>query len=266
MNLETAQLIYFSPTGTTKSVVRAIADGFEGVGGTNEIDLTRPALTPCVRLGRHDLAVIGAPVYAGRIPEIAASRLTEINGDGTPAVIVAVYGNRAFEDALVELRDIVGAQGFKVVAAGAFIGEHSFSTDELTIAAGRPDSEDLEKARDFGYSIVESLASSVEGHTREIDVPGHFPYRDGMENLPFTPVVDHDICNQCAECVENCPVEAITLDDKIIMSTATCILCASCVKCCPEKAVSIKSPPIGELMVALSEECRDRKEPELFLL
>jgi len=121
--------------------VHEIAKGFEGVGRVKQTDLTYPAFLPCARLGARDLAIIGVPVYAGRVPEIAAHRLKEIKGAGTPAVVVAVYGNREFEDALVEMRDIAIAQGFEVVAAGAFIAEHSFSTDELPIAAGRPDSE-----------------------------------------------------------------------------------------------------------------------------
>jgi ferredoxin len=265
MNLRNARVIYFSPTGTSKRVVQAIAEGFEGVDSSNEIDLTRPGFSPGPRLGIDDLAVIGVPVYAGRVPEIAARRLKEMSGSGTPVVIVAVYGNREFEDALVELRDIVVAQGFEVVAAGAFIGEHSFSTDELPIAAGRPDSEDLKKAREFGRSIIRSLASLEEGGKIEIHIPGNVPYRDGMENLPFTPVVDHTICTECETCVENCPVGAITLDDQIVMDSETCIFCASCVKGCPERAVSFNSTPIADELAELSEKCSARKEPQLFL-
>jgi len=265
MSSETAHLIYFSPTGTSKSVVVAIAEGLEGVGRFLETDLTHPGFTPCTLLGPDDLAVIGVPVYAGRVPEIAEKRLKEIKGAGTPAVIVAVYGNREYEDALLELREIATARGFRVVAAAAFIGEHSFSTEELPIAAGRPDPEDLKKARDFGRSIVRSLASSREGGTREIDIPGNVPYRDGMENLPFTPLVDQDICTLCETCIKNCPVGAISLDGRIVMDAETCILCASCVKCCPEKAVSVRSTPLGALIIELAEKCRHRKEPELFL-
>ena len=41
----------------------------------------------------------------------------------TPAVLVVVYGNRAYDDALLELSDIATGAGFVPLAAGAFVGE-----------------------------------------------------------------------------------------------------------------------------------------------
>ena len=46
------------------------------------------------------------PVYAGRVPALAVERLKGIKTSGVKCVIVAVYGNRAYEDALVEMQDI----------------------------------------------------------------------------------------------------------------------------------------------------------------
>ena len=165
MRFENVQVIYFSPSGTSKSVVLALVEGFEGVGSINETDLTHPGFLPCARLGTNDLAVIGVPVYAGRVPQTAVHRLKEITGGGTPVVIVAVYGNRAVEDALVELRDIAAAQGFEVVAASAFIGEHSYHTVSTPIAGGRPDAADLARAADFGSAVrqrLEDVTASAE--------------------------------------------------------------------------------------------------------
>lgn len=264
MNRSTVRVIYFSPTGTSKSVVQAIADGFEGMIGGEEIDLTYPDYKANTEIGKSDLAVIGVPVYSGRVPELAARRLKEIKGNGSSAVIVAVYGNREYEDALVELRNIVVDMGFQVVAAAAFIGEHSFSTTELPIAAGRPDTEDLDKARGFGRSIRQLLALPQKSRAREFNIPGNVPYKEGMKNLPFTPIVDHATCSQCGTCVENCPSGAISLTDLIVMDVDSCILCASCIKICPDEAVSFESTPMAERIVALNENCSVRKEPELF--
>ena len=83
--------------------------------------------------------------------------MRRVKGDGTPAVLVVVYGNREFEDALIELRDLMVEQGFRPVAGAAFIGEHSFSNDATPIALGRPDAEDLVKARAFGEEVRTTL-------------------------------------------------------------------------------------------------------------
>lgn len=56
-----------------------------------------------------------------------------------------------------ELCDLVSEQGFVPVAAGAFIGEHSFSRKGMPIAEGRPDESDLKQATEFGKKIIEEL-------------------------------------------------------------------------------------------------------------
>ena len=132
----TAHLIYFSPTGTTKKTMTSIAQGL-GVKSVVHYDVTLPGSGTETVLS-DGVAIIGIPVYAGRVPELCLQRMQRITAKGLPCVLVALYGNREFEDALVELRDFATRQGFKVVAAGAFIGEHSYSTQERPIAAGRP--------------------------------------------------------------------------------------------------------------------------------
>ena len=94
------------------------------------------------------------------------------------AVIVAVYGNRAYEDALIEMKDVVTELGFKPVAAGAFVGEHSFANEEFKIANGRPDADDLDQAAAFGKNIAEKLAGVSSSELDAIEVPGDRPYKD----------------------------------------------------------------------------------------
>lgn len=263
MNIDRVRVIYFSPTGTSKRVVIAITEGFDGIS-VEETDLTYPEFSTCGYLSPNDLMVIGVPVYAGRVPALAVKRMEAITGSNTPAVIVAVYGNREFEDALVELRDIVTEKGFQVVAAAAFIGEHSYSTDEFPIAAGRPDGEDIVKAREFGRSVAQVIAS-FEGEYSMIDIPGNVPYKEGKGISTFTPVVDEDICTQCGTCVDNCPSGSISLESMVLIAVESCILCASCVKTCPEEAISFTSTPVHEKMVMLNKKCSARKEPQIFI-
>ena len=121
------------------------------------LDLTHAAPRP-ETLSADTVAVFAAPVYGGRIPRTALERMEGIRGEGTPAVVMAVYGNRAFEKAAAELADFVRARGFVPVAAAAFVGEHSYSTERTPIAAGRPDGQDLAAAEAFGRAVRRKLA------------------------------------------------------------------------------------------------------------
>ena len=59
--------------------------------------------------GPDDLVLFGVPVYGGRIPSPAVQTLRRMQGSRTPAVLVAAYGNREYDDALLELADIAAA-------------------------------------------------------------------------------------------------------------------------------------------------------------
>ena len=128
MNIESVKLVYFSPTGTTKAVVRAIAHGISHEN-VEELDITRPAarIQP-LQTSEKELLIVGVPVYMGRVPALLTDWLHAIRAHNTPAVCVVVYGNRTHEDALLELKDILAKDGCVPVAGGAWIGEHSFSS------------------------------------------------------------------------------------------------------------------------------------------
>ncbi|WP_163340654.1 EFR1 family ferrodoxin [Desulfopila sp. IMCC35008] len=265
MKIDRVQTLYFSPTGTTKTVVTEMSREYFGSKAPC-FDLTYPEYTLPQDLSTGDLVFVGVPVYAGRVPALAVERLEGLQGNGASMVVTVVYGNREYEDALLELRNMALEHGFRVVAGCAFIGEHSFSTGELPIAAGRPDEDDLKIARKFAQQIrdnVKGLAEKGRGH---LDVPGDKPYKEGMMNLPFTVQVDEEKCTLCETCISTCPAGAISLSGQIIMSADLCILCCACIKGCPEEAVSLTAPPIMEKVVWLHENCKERKEPALFTL
>jgi len=265
MKIEKIVTVFFSPTGTTKKVVQAIASGFGDVP-MEEIDLTPPAAIAPRQLAPTELAIIGVPVYAGRVAAIAARRLQAVTGDTTPAVVVAVYGNREFEDALIELRDIAEKTMFVPIAAGAFIGEHSFSGPDMPIGAGRPDAQDLTEATAFGSTVAEKLAAMSHADIRLCpEIPGNRPYKEGMGKLPFTPSVLQDRCTQCGVCVSACPTGAISLAESITVDGEKCIFCCSCLKSCPEAALRIDAPSLLEKRQWLYEQCHQRKEIQLFV-
>jgi len=230
------------------------------------LDLTS-ATTRTGTIGELDegLTLIGTPVYSGRVPIQAAEALRMLKAAGSPAVLVVVYGNRAYEDALLELKGIVEEVGFRPLAGAAFVGEHSFSTGTIPIAAGRPDKEDLGKARAFGSLVREMLER--KGSLREVpalDVPGNLPYRD-RAFLDMSPESGEELCARCRKCEGVCPQEAITAsEDGITTDRGKCILCCACVRICPTGARRLTGPRISQLLQKLTTLCRDRKEPEFF--
>jgi flavodoxin len=150
MKIQSLKLVYFSPTGTTKAVVWGIARGINH-SNVELLDITRPdARKQPLQISENELLVIAVPVYMGRVPALLIEWLQAIKGHNTPAVCVVVYGNRVYDDALLELNDIVKQCGCNPIAGAAYIGEHSFSNSETPTAQGRPDASDLKHAELFG--------------------------------------------------------------------------------------------------------------------
>ncbi|CAG34978.1 4Fe-4S binding protein [Desulfotalea psychrophila] len=256
---DSTHLIYFSPTNTSKSIGYSIAEELAGPA-FHRHDLT--FATAEEALPATALAIIVVPVYAGRIAPLARKRLEAIRGAGTPAVLVVVYGNRDFEDALLELQDLAQSQGFVPLAAAAFIGEHSYSTSNTPIGAGRPDEADLLAAKEFGREVAERLAHSGDS---ALQVPGNAEYRQGVGPVDYTPQVDSTLCNFCETCTSVCPAGIISaVEGKILFEAGDCIRCCACIKSCPTSAISFAVPALAELALKLHNNCRTRKEPRLF--
>ena len=266
MNINSARLIYFSPTKTTKKVIEAIAQGIL-VNLVERLDLTPPeSRTRSLEIIHDELAIIGAPVYSGRIPPEAKYRLQRIKANDIPAVIVVTYGNREYEDALLELKNIAAEAGFRPVAGGAFIGEHSFNNDTTPIAQGRPDKKDLGKAIDFGKAIRKKIHKiRVFDEISPLQVPGNFPYKERFNPIKMSPVTQETLCTKCQECEKVCPTAAISVGDKVITDHKACILCCACIKSCPTKARIWEEPWIEQIAEWLSTNYDRRKEPETYL-
>jgi len=266
MNINSLRLIYFSPTGTTSTVLHSIARGLS-IDKTQVLNLTRINDKTDNHLPiTEDLVILGVPVYGGRVPVTAAERIRRIKGNGAPAAVVVVYGNRAYEDALIELRDLALEIGLKPMAGGAFIGEHSFASDTIPIANERPHKEDCKRAEIFGRTIsqrVRSLSDIKEIST--LQVPGQTPYKDHLTFNNVSPEITKESCNECETCISVCPTSAISLSEHIMISKERCILCCACVKNCPSEALALTDPGVQQIAQWLSQNFKQPKEPETFI-
>lgn len=265
MTAENMSLIYFSPTSTTGIILEEIARGL-GQEFPRIFDITMPEVRkqePPVF--ENEVVLIGAPVYAGRVAKDAADFLKTIEGSGSLAIVVVVYGNRAFEDALLELKNMAVDSGFVPMAAGAFIGEHSFSDNEFLIASNRPDEADLERAFLFGQKIAGLLVNiETPADISSVEVPGNFPYKEGMGNGGFSFIDVTQDCDGCGICAAACPKEAIDEADNYSTMDERCIFCCACIKACPQQARILKPGPIRDKAKWLSENCASRKEPQTY--
>lgn len=265
MEIGSIKTIFFSPTQTTAKIVNRIAQGIQ-TEFISMIDLTPPDIgSQDVTEIRDELTIIGAPVYAGRVPPEAVRRLRTIKGNDTPAAVVVVYGNREYEDALLELKDIVLKLGFRPIAGAAFIGEHSYSSETIPLSPGRPDDRDMEKAKEFGELIRDKMNRfQALDDMPALKLPGNFPYKQWDQPSEIAPVTVEMLCTLCGECASVCPTAAIIVEDSVVTSKMKCIHCSACIKKCPTGARKWESPWIDKIRKWLTENCQQRKEPEIY--
>ena len=248
--------IVFSPTGGTKKVSALLTGALEGQ--VTSVDLTDSKQDfHTVPLTQEDVAVISVPSYGGRVPAVAVERLTRLNGQGARAVLVCVYGNRAYEDTLVELEDAAKQAGFRIIAAVAAVAEHSIARQ---FAAGRPDAQDAQQLSDFARKIQAKLSA---GNSAEPAIPGNRPYKKaGGAGMVPKPTKE---CTKCGVCAAKCPVQAIDKENPKKVDEKACISCMRCISVCPHSARKVNSVMLSAVGLALKKVCSERKECELFL-
>lgn len=236
--------VYFTGTGNTKAVVCCVADAAARAlcCPRADFDFSLPsAREQMLSFSPGDLVIIGTPVYAGRIPNKLLPFLTEhITGNGALCVPVVTFGNRNFDDGLIELVNITRPNNLSPVAAGAFVGEHSFST---TLGAGRPDTQDLALASQLGTQAAERVQSGLTALSAPVDgndpVGPYYTPRDRAGNpiniLKVKPKTDPTKCVKCGLCAAICTMGSIDPADPASIP-GTCIKCCACVKRCPAGA------------------------------
>lgn len=247
--------LVFSPTGGT----RKAAEMFMGAWGdeVDVVDLSAQGFDgTTVSIAPEDAVLIAMPDFGGRVPAVAVERLRQIAGNGASCVVMCVYGNRAFEDGLVEMADAAQEAGFTVVAGLAAIAQHSIMPQ---FAKGRPDAVDLQHLREFASTaktLVEQGKSAIDG------IPGERPYKKAG-SVPLVPAVNEKKCTKCGTCAATCPVGAID-GTTFKADKHTCIACMRCIDVCPANARSINKMMVKVAAASIKKVASVRKEAELF--
>ncbi|GAA0177176.1 4Fe-4S binding protein [Clostridium sediminicola] len=271
MLISSVTTIYFSPTGTTKKIINSIVKGM-GIVNNKIIDLTLPKVRETsASLIDGDIVLIGVPVYEEKIPEVVYPFLTNLKVNEKPVVLVGVYGNISDGIVLNELDYITQMLGFKLVAAGSFIGEHSFSTDEVPIAKNRPNNDDLNKAVEFGKSIMKKIQNvnnlkdiSLKISQEKLSLMAKIAPKNSAKLITKTPFVDMSKCSHCNVCVELCPMSVID-KETLEIDEEQCLRCFCCVKSCPNNARKIIYKPRFLVSKVLTMKNKGIKEPKIYL-
>lgn len=249
---------YFSPTGGTRRLALALAQGLAAPAQPAQLDLSQPGGPAPAAFAPGDLVVFAGPVFGGRLPAAMVAALRACQGNGALAVTAAVYGNRAYEDALLELNDCLAAQGFAIAASAAMVAQHSLVP---AVAAGRPDGADLAQCSQYARAILNKLQAG--GTPAAPLVPGARPYKEWQPSGQ-TPLVSA-ACNNCGLCAQQCPVGAIPAAQPQTTDPAKCILCARCLAVCPQHARALPPAMAAGLAQKLGPLAGVRRPNELFL-
>ncbi len=246
--------IYFSPTGSSKKVGERIADTLSEAVET--IDLCKQNIEK-VEIDKENLCVISVPCYGGRVPKTAAERLQRIHAQGAFAIVCVTFGNRAFEDALVELADICEKNGFQIIAGAAAVTEHNIMH---VYGTGRP--EEMDERDIVAFTKMIEMKMNQKDYSKP-KLQGNHPYKEYAVKTTKV-LLDKETCTNCGTCAKQCPVGAISLEGEET-NTQQCINCMRCIQICPTKSRKLPEEFVNGLIEKLRPVCEERKMNEFFI-
>lgn len=248
--------MYFSPTGGTKKVIDILT---RELPLDSQIDLSAADdAYGAYSFTEGDVCLIGVPSFGGRVPSIALERMRQMRVNGATAVLVVAFGNRAYDDTLLELKNEAESCGYTVGAAVAAVAEHSIMRQ---YAKGRPDEQDEIELRQFSKEIAELISNKAK--EKDFTVPGNPQYRE-YNGVPFKPKAGK-ACTKCGACAAKCPAGAIPKENPASLDAKRCISCMRCISVCPHNARKLNKAVLFAASQAMKKAFAGRKPNELYL-
>lgn len=250
--------VIYSPGGTCSKTADLLAQPLTKEAKT--INLLRDKIEEEISFTEQDVLILALPVFISRIPAKTIAMLKKLKGNNTYAIPTVVYGNLVYGDALLELVELLQANGFIVASAAAIIAKHSMFP---RVATSRPDKSDVDKITEFANKSLELIQKKAEG---QITVPGTNPYRPlPPKGLPIDLKVS-STCNDCKACAKICPEGAIPMENPRTTDKSKCNNCTACIYVCPQKARSFGGLGYAIISRIFGFMCRKRREPDFFYL
>lgn len=251
--------IYFSGKGTTKFCAEWIGEHLH-----RETKIYNWFAHPCIQpleIPEADVLLLSMPVYGGFIPQICVQMAEKLKGNNTPAIIAAVYGNRHYDHALLEMNDILTRRGFVVIGAGAFVAEHSLFP---SVGTGRPDEKDKEAMAEFSKTCKNILKRESKGKFGKIHVPGIPGYDESSYKGFSIKPTGNAKCIKCGKCAGICPQKAINAENFCETDRQLCIACGACIKYCPVGARGYHDVQYREIRINFEKKYSAYRLPEMY--
>ena len=243
-------IIYFSQTGNTRKIAKAMAGVFKGAGhDTRTIGFTKIQLSDFTGA---DLIGVGAPCFESQAPSHVREYLWDLPDlTGKKAFVFSTSGG-APGKVLYDLAKPLMKKGADVI--GGFLSRGTCFYPVPCLKGRfpvRPDARDLEKAEEFAGAVLEHLSLGASGSIPE-SRPDALKHGAGFYNIigaimndPLVrflmpkPKVDMEKCTECGWCAAECPTSSIRLNPKPEIEKS-CFRCYRCITGCPEEAFSVK--------------------------
>lgn len=258
-------ICYFSATGNTGQIARAVGEGLEKSGDQVELkDVTalEDRQQP-LSLDQYDAVIFGSPIHSMRAPRLFRDWLATLEGRGKRCAMLFTYGGFQVHPAHFDTCRRLTDRGFVVVASADFPCAHTFNLGGWQAMQDRPDQQDLELAAEYGAKLRPRLSGQDQAVVSDLN-PGPYSQEQLDEFETFRlkmgakmPSRHGAECSMCLLCQEQCPSGAMDAA-KGEVDPAKCIMCLQCVKDCPDQALVV-----GDLSPAFQMKMdKDQETPE----
>ncbi len=240
-------MIYFSQTGNTRKVAKAMSGAFEEGGHKVQSSLMKKAKPEDAMKG--DLLGIGTPTFESHAPTPVKNFLKSLPSINNHRAFVFATGVGAPGKVLYDLTKLLRKKGADVIGGFLTRGEiHYPAPCVIGKSPGHPNEEDLQKARNFASAVAEHVSSGRPGPLPEsrpdalkpggwfYNLVGTITSSDRLKRLLLPEQkLDPEKCDECKWCVHECPVDNITMNTYPVIGDH-CIRCYRCLTGCHTKA------------------------------